>query len=288
MKRPVIQLIAWAAAMVWTGNLSAAGEKKQDSKLQISINESGQVVVTWKGKAELAEARGKNGIFKKIQKSKSPHIVSANEEQAAYRLESETSSSTFYSVNVVGYANLNFPPGLTLFANPLYANPRFDPRNDVAFWMPAAPDGSQVYKYNNLSGDYQVSTFDGIANTWSDPTLELPMGEGFFFQNNSDTNLTYTFVGEVPQGCLTNALPEGYSTKGALVPQTASLSEHLVVGEIGDEVRIYTNDLQGGGSYDVSVYTIDGWTPNLTLKLGQAFWIYKQNPQDWVRCFWVN
>jgi hypothetical protein len=281
MKPTVIQLIALAAAMMWTAIPATAGEKKDDSKLQITVNESGQIVVTWNGKAELAEARGKNGHFKRIHKSVSPYIVIPNEEVSSYRLE--TASGPIYSVNAVGYAILQFPPGLTLFANPLrYTN------NDVAFWMPVAADGSQVYKYSNLSGEYEVSTFDGIAQTWSNPSFQLSIGEGYFFGNTSTTNLEFIFIGEVPQGCLTNSLPEGYSMKASLVPISQSLTAHEIPGEIGDEIRIYENDLQGGGTYSTSTYTVDGWTPDLDLKLGQGFWIYKQNPQDWVRCFWVN
>ena len=150
--------------------------------------------------------------------------------------------------------------------------------------MPDPPDGSQVYKYTS-GGGYEVSTFDGIAQSWSNPTLQVPIGVGFFFRNTSTTNLMYTFVGEVLQGWLTNSLPEGFSTKGALVPQSASLSQHQVPGEAGDEVRTYTNDLQGGGSYNISVHDGSNWIPDLNLGVGQGFWIYKQNAQDWVRYF---
>jgi len=174
------------------------------------------------------------------------------------------------------------PPGLSLIANPLYYT-----NNDLGFWMPNQPDGSQVYKYTATQG-YEVSTFDGIAGQWSNPTLQVEIGTGFFFRNTSQTALTFTFVGEVPQGWLTNSLPEGFSTKGSLVPASQTLSWHQIPGEIGDEIRTYTNDLQGGGSYNISVYTADGWTPDLTLNIGQGFWIYKQNAQDWVRYFTVN
>jgi hypothetical protein len=287
MKRTVIQLIALAAAMMWTPIPATAGEKKQnDSKLQISFNESGQIVITWNGKAVLAEARGKNGQFKRLHKTSSPYVVAPTEDGAAYRLEADTAGSTIYSINAVGYVNLRFPQGLTPFTNPLY-----QPDNAVALLLPPqmpVPDGSQLCKYMNSMGAYEVSTFDALTQSWSDPAFQLPMGEGVFFRNPSTNTVMATFVGEVAQGCLTNSLPEGYSMKGALVPQIATLSEHLIPGEIGDEIRIYKNDLQGGGTYDISVYTVDGWTPNLVLNIGEAFWIYKQNPQDWVRCFWVN
>src|SRR5262245_37322227 len=237
MKTTLIQLIALAAALIWTALPSAAGEKKNDSKLQIVVNESGQIIITWNGKAELAQARGKNGQFKKIHNSTSPYLVTPSGDGAAYRLE--RASGDVYSHNVVGYANLQLPPGLSLIANPLYYT-----NNDVAFWLPNPPDGSQVYKYT-ATGGYEVSTYDGVAQAWSNPVFQVPIGDGFFFRNNANTNLDYRFVGEVLQGCLTNSLPEGLSTKGALVPQSLSITEHLIPGEIGDELRTYTNDLQG-------------------------------------------
>jgi len=278
MKRVILQMIGFVLVAIGTMNGFAAGAKK-DSKLQIIVNDAGQIVLTWNGKAELAEARGKNGHFKKIHGSTSPYIVAPTDENAAYRLET---ASDVYSVNVVGYANLQLPPGLSLIANPLYYT-----NNDLGFWLPSPPDGSQVYKYTANAG-YEVSTYDGVAQVWSNPILQVPIGTGFFFRNTSQNTLTYTFVGEVLQGWLTNSLPEGYSTKGALVPQSTTLSQHQVPGEIGDELRTYTNDLQGGGDYNISVYTANGWTPDLILGVGQGFWIRKDNPQDWVRYFTVN
>jgi hypothetical protein len=281
MKRVLCQSLILGVAMLCSVRV-IAGEKKAHptSKLQVVVNDAGQMVLTWNGKEELAEARARDGKFKRIHKSASPYIVTATEDGATYRLEADNCNC--YSVNAVGYANLQLPPGLSLIANPLYYT-----NNDLSFWMPNPPDGSQVYKYT-ASGGYEVSTFDGISGQWSNPTLQVEIGTGFFFRNTSQSTLTFTFVGEVPQGWLTNSLPQGYSTKGSLVPASQSLSWHQVPGEIGDEIRTYTNDLQGGGSYNISVYTDVGWTPDLTLGLGQGFWIYKRNAQDWVRYFTVN
>ncbi len=281
MRRVVFHCVVLGIAILGARRAIAGETKQHESKLQIAVDASGQIVLTWNGKAELAEARGKSGLFKKLRKSTSPYSVAPTEEVAAYRLE--TANSDVYSVNAVGYANVQLPPGLSLIAHPFYQTD-----NDLAKVIPAAPDGSQVYRYNTANGAYEVSTFDAVAHAWSNPACQVPVGTAFLFRNPSQRNFTQTFVGEVLQGCLTNALPDGYSTKGAFVPQSASLSTHQVPGEIGDEVRTYTNDLQGGGSYNISIYTADGWTPDLNLGIGQGFWIYKQNPQDWVRCFWVN
>jgi len=175
MKRVLLQSVILGFATLCASQV-AAGEKKQHtSKLQVVVNDAGQIVLTWNGKEELAEARGKDGKFKRIHKSTSPYVVAPTEDGATYRLEADNCNC--YSVNAVGYANLQLPPGLSLIANPLYYT-----NNDLGFWMPNPPDGSQVYKYTATQG-YEVSTFDGIAGEWSNPSLQVEIGTGFFFRN---------------------------------------------------------------------------------------------------------
>src|SRR5207248_8222593 len=184
MKRVLLHsLILWIVILF--GTRVPAGENRQrDSKLKVAVNDSGQIVLTWNGKEELAEARGKNGKFKRIPRSTSPYVVAPTEEVASYRLES--SNGNVYSVNAVGYANLQLPPGLSLIANPLYYT-----NNDLGFWMPNPPDGSKGYKYT-ASGGYQVSTFDAIGGQWSNRTLQVEIGTGFLFRNTSQSYLTFT------------------------------------------------------------------------------------------------
>ncbi len=214
------------------------------------------------------------------------YVVEPTGDQAVYRLES--ASSPIVSGNVVGYVNLRLPPGLSLIANPLFYT-----NNAVAAWLPYAPDGAQVFKYT-AGGGFEVSTFDAGAGAWSNPELQVPLGVGFYFSNPSTETFAYTFVGEVLQGTLINPLPAGISTKGSLVPQAGSInSVHGIAGEPGDEIRIYTNDGQGGGAYQSSIFTVLGgtesaWLPDLALGVGQGFWIQKRNAQDWVRIFFVN
>jgi len=260
---------------------ASEGKNHEDSKLQIVTDGAGNIVISWNGKGQLQEAR-KDGHYKKITKARSPYVVTATEEQVSYSLA--TANGDVLSVNVVGYVNITLPPGLSLIANPLYYT-----NNSLSLWLQQPPAGSQVYKYTAENG-YEVSTFDGIEGRWTNPDLQVPIGTGFFFSNPSDTAITQTFVGEVLQGYLTNSLPAGYSTKGSLVPISATLSQHSIPGKPGDELRTFTNDLLGGGAYNVSVYDADlqSWVPDLVLAVGQGFWIYKQEPEDWVRFFSVN
>jgi hypothetical protein len=224
-----------------------------------------------------------DGRFKPTRRHGKWHTTAPDGEQMMYRLE--TAESLVFSVNAVGYVNVQLPPGLSLIANPL-----LDYENTVGALINDAPDGAQVYKYVPGAG-YEVSTFDGIAGTWSNPDMDLSPGVGFFFNNPSSNTVVHTFVGEVLQGVLVNPMPAGFSTKGALVPQAGSITHlHGIPGEPGDVIRFYVNDLQGGGNYVTSVFSAsqNAWVPDLTLDVGQGFVSEKQNAQDWVRVFSVN
>lgn len=246
---------------------------------------TGKLVVSWSGKGVLKKAPSLNGQFQPVKRwgSRSQFVIeSADAESGVYRLDS--ADGGVFSHNIVGYVNIQLPPGLSLIQNPL-----FFATNTVALWWPDAPDGSQILKYVAGSG-YEVSTFDGISKTWSNPDLDIPIGEGFYFRNSFSETIVNTFVGEVRQGFLTNTLPAGYSMKGSLVPQTGSInSVHGIPGEAGDEIRTLTN-ISGVETQNISTFdgALNQWVPDLILHVGESFWIHKQHQQDWVRYFSAN
>ena len=299
-KSILLSLVLGAAAFGDRAALSAApstgsgpapgeppGRVKSSSKLEITGDlQTGTVTVSWVGRGVLKQGRELGGHFKAVGKSaggSNVYVIDPTEDQALFRVEA--ASSPVFSVNIVGYVNLSLPPGLSLIANPLYYT-----NNALSFWLPQAPDGAQVFKYL-AGGGFEVSTFDAAAGAWSNPDLQVPIGEGFYFHNPSSQAFGYTFFGEVHQGTLVNPLAAGISTKGSLVPQSGSINSlHGIPGQPGDEIRIYTPDGQNGGVYSSSVFdaTANAWVPDLTLGVGQGFWIQKQNPQDWVRIFFAN
>jgi hypothetical protein len=269
------------------GFASEAAPRGRDRQLGIAVDRgTGKVLISTPRVGVLEHASSIGGRFKSVppryRRAGSTYVVDASDSAGVYRLKDYRGK--VFSVNVVGYVNLRLPPGLSLIANPLYYT-----NNTLAFWMPNVPDGSQVYKFTP-GGGYEVSTFDGIDGGWSNPNLDVSIGTGFYFHNPSSNVLELTFVGEVLQGELVNPLPAGISTKGSLVPQYGSINTlHNIPGEPGDEIRIFTNDLQGGGAYEISTYTADqGWLPDIQLGVGQGFWSQKQNPQNWVRYFVAN
>ncbi len=260
------------------------------TKLTIQRNlANGKVVSTWTGKGVLKKAASLNDRFRPVRHGQGEYVFDPAESQAVFRLEGTPSNdpSNIYSINVVGYVNMRCPPGLSLVANPLQC----DPTNDVVgeLW-PNAPDGLQVYK-SGPDLTYEVSTFDGIAHAWSNPRLDISIGTGFYVQNPTSVTITQIFVGNVLQGVLVNPLPAGFSTKGALVPQEGSINSiHLIPGQPGDRLSLYTNDGNGGGSYSISDFSAaaNAWVPDQVLHVAQGFWIQKQQAQDWVRVFYVG
>jgi hypothetical protein len=279
----------WIGALLPMGLTVVHAEGKAlgrgHAKLRIQHDgSSGRVVVSWDGAqgSDLAQSRSVNGQYERLRRTSSPVTLQASEDQMHFELLSGAES--IFSINVVGYVNTQFPPGLSLKANPLVAE-----TNTLAHLIPTAPDGTQVYKFTEGS-NYEISTFDAVTMSWSNPEISLEVGTGFFFNNPSSTSFPVTFIGEVRVGWLTNNLPAGFSTEGSLVPQAGSInSVHRIPGEPGDVLRLYVNDGLGGGSY--SITTFDGasnsWVPDLELGAAEGFWLHKQNAQDWVRYFTV-
>src|SRR5262245_58580927 len=218
-------------------SVPAADHSRKTDAAKLSIARdpgTGKVIVSWSGHGVLRQGRDLSGRFRAVGRGaggQQGYVTQPTETQALFSLA--PADSPIVSGNIVGYVNLTLPPGLSLIANPLWF-----PNNSLSYWMADAPDGAQVFKYT-ASGGYEVSTFDAASGSWSNPDLQVPIGDGFYFNNPSSGSRTYLFVGDVHLGLLINPLPAGISTKGALVPQAGSINfVHEIPGEAGDELRI--------------------------------------------------
>ena len=189
--------------------------------------------------------------------------------------------SNVYSVNVVGYVNVTVPANqYALIANPLNAT-----NNTIGSLLqnPAIPAGTVFYKY---AGGYSAYVMDEFDLSWTpDAAATLNPGEGGFVKNNTGTPLTVTFVGEVLQGSLTNAVPSGYAIRSSKVPQAGAITTVLgFPGAPGDIAYKYS------GGYSAFVYDeFDlSWTPSEpVINVGEAFFSFKGASVDWVRNFTV-
>ena len=273
--------LAMSVDLLTSGVAVAAGRSQSADLFIVRDPGSGQLNLSWTGGGTLKQSRTLGGASQPVRARGRSHKLVPTEDQLVFTLES---AGPIFSVNIVGYINVRIPPGVSLIANQLW-----NQDNSVALLINNPADGTQVYKYVEGVG-YEVSTFDGESQTWSNPDMSLPPGTGFFYRNPTSETIVNTFVGEVRTGTLVNRLPAGFSTEAAIIPQTITLSEHLIPGEPGDMVRFHINDGQGGESYVTSIYseTEGTWVPDLTLNVGQGFISERAHAVDWVRVFSVN
>ena len=194
-----------------------------------------------------------------------------------------SSMAQVYSVNAVGYVKVAVPVGFSMIANPLDAGAG---NNTVGKLMPTPPDGTTIYKYNGTQFD--IYSFDSFLGGWQpDGNLTLAPGEGAFV--NSPAAATNTFVGEVEQGSLTNAIPVGFSIKSSQVPQAGLLTTDLKYTP-ADGTTVYTFNTTTK-AYDI--YSFDsflgGWQPaEPNIAVGQSFWVSAPAAGAWTRTFSVN
>lgn len=189
--------------------------------------------------------------------------------------------SNVYSLNIVGYVNYTQAAGtFNLAANPLKLAD-----NDVANVFTAGPSypNLTVYKRNIAGSGYDSSTFDADLTACTE-LLDVPPGTGLWVATPSGTPFTNTFVGEVVLDS-TNAIPAGYSLKGAILPQAGLIQTALnYQPDVNDTVSCWN----GSGYND---YTFDAdltaWLPEEpSVSVAQGFWIYNAAAnKTWIRNF---
>lgn len=202
-------------------------------------------------------------------------------------------AQSVYSINAVGYVNLTILSGYNLISNPLNGT-----NNSINTIMPTCPDGSVVLRWNNASqGFYQAETY--LGGVWYDSTFVNPSttvinpGEGFFFQNNG-SSATLTFVGEVPQGNLTNRVSANYGFLASQVPQSGTLTS---LGFPGQDGMTYNGWNAGSQGYNQAYTFLGGlwYEPGFANAadpvpaVGEGFLITNPGSAvNWTRTFSVN
>jgi hypothetical protein len=217
---------------------------------------------------------------------------------------SASMAQTVYSVNAVGYVNLTLKPGYNLISNPLNGT-----NNNLNTIIPVAPDNSLALRWNPntqafAGGDTYFDLGNPADNGWYNSAFvktstSIAPGEGFFIFNSALSDYVMTFVGEVPQGNLTNAIPANYSFKASIVPQSVDI---LSVGFPGVDNLIYfgwnamAQSYSGAFTYfDLGNPADNGFYDSSFVKqtvapaVGQGFVIFNPGPTvQWGRTFSVN
>ncbi|MGA2556207.1 MAG: hypothetical protein ABSG04_08030 [Verrucomicrobiota bacterium] len=233
-----------------------------------------------------------------------------------------------YSLNAVGYINVTCPPGFSIMANQLNTtNNNLSPLLDSQL-LDSSKDGTTFYKYNK--GNYAILTVDSFSTVlpfipWDQTfatSTTLNPGEAIFVHNGFTTNLTFTFVGTVLQGALTNStMTNGFTLLSSMVPQAGRLDVDLGMPEVdGDVVYIFNPSTSTSPGYQIysgdefNTFSSAPWDApagqpiNPTVGVGQGFWYHagvaygqtinyngsttpgtaSSYPSLWVRTFNVN
>lgn len=195
-----------------------------------------------------------------------------------------TSMAQVYSVNAVGYVNTTLKPGFNLVSNPLIAS-----NNSIASLFAGVPSGTRVFTFGE--GGFTTYSYVGAPlNRWTpDASTPINAGDGVFVLNPGTSDITVTFVGEVPQGAASNqSLPAGLSIKGSKVPQAGTVAELQFPAAPGD--RIFKFDpVNGYSTFSYAGAPLNRWTPSVpTIDVGEAVFVSKVAAANWDRNFSVN
>jgi hypothetical protein len=192
-----------------------------------------------------------------------------------YRLQ----TGELFSANIIGYAAVTLPPGFSMIANP------FDSAQTVAEIFADWPPGTTVNKFDTRL--FRLAE-NGIKDgQWTNTSERLLPGEGAIFFNPTLDYKSVSFVGQVLTGNLSLPIPAGFSIRSSLVPQAGNLVDdlHFPIAD-GDVIHIFDRE---GQKYVLHPYEGGKWTAGPPiLSVGEAFWVAKTAPGNWIRNFVVE
>jgi hypothetical protein len=195
--------------------------------------------------------------------------------------------SNVYSLNIVGYVNVDVAQGLNLISNPLKpSNGNYNITNTIS--LPDEADGASIFKWAGTAWSSQIPSWIGGFG-W-DPTVDITLGEAFFLQSPIATKIT--FVGEVQTGDVSYTLPTGLSVVAPKTPVQQRFPG-ADIGNDGDSIFTWA-----GNAWSSTVWSyIDGfgWDggaspdnneagPTIGVG-GGAFYQNTGAPLTWTRTF---
>ncbi len=193
---------------------------------------------------------------------------------------------------VIGFINLNIPPGASLIANQLYQiNDTEYPQNTASglnafmqysgYSFPFFPDKSLIMAWNGQGFD--TNTYYGNGLGWQpngDDTL-LP-GQAEFFVNPANYPTTVPFAGLIAQGTITNVIHPGTNFVSSILPQGGRIHSDLGYNpNDGERVMLWSGSDYSSHVYSASTDTWNGGEP--TIAVGQGFLLVASNANLWVQ-----
>src|SRR5688500_8683499 len=196
-----------------------------------------------------------------------------------------------YSVNAVGYVNVDLVPGFNLISNPLDNKTGNTVQNLFGTGIQGTiPNTTTVYTFVN--GGFRISQYDELDGVFGGEAANdvVAPGNGVFVRNPSNASIRVTFVGEVKQGPLSHPIPVGFSIQASEVPQAGVVSsaEMGLQGQVGDSITLW-NEASQSFNFTSQFDELDqDWNPVLPpLAVGDAF-MYRNGgttARAWARTF---
>jgi len=213
-----------------------------------------------------------------------------------------------YSLNAVGYINVTVLPGFNMIACQLQTGTNtlgsLIPNSTNAAGTAGVLDGCVAYKFNGTG--YTVDNANSLTSTFADQwtsggVMTMNPGEAIWFKNTLKSNLTFTFVGTVPQGTLnvTANGPSAFNMLSSPVPQAGDLCSNMNLTNFndGDTFYVFNPTNQAYTTYSANFiggsagYNQDFNPPgDPMVNVGQGFWYKtgKGGSVTWSRTFSVN
>jgi len=206
----------------------------------------GNVVVEWQGPFHLQTADSLSGpiAWQEVPGGSSPVTVPASLGQRFFRTVSLNGSC---SPNIAAYINVAIPGN---GAKALISIPLNGTNNhlNTVLPLPSSADGSFIERFRSDTqslGD-AITWMEGLGWFSPDPDEDFIIAPGeAFWIHNSGPAMTLTFVGDVPQGNLSNSIPANLSLRSSIAPLQGQLSGLLgFAAEDGDQIYVFDVPIQ--------------------------------------------
>lgn len=209
-----------------------------------------------------------------------------------------TSMAQVYSVNAVGYVNVaitNKSAASSTYA--ILSNPLNGTNNNINTVMPTAPADTLAFFFRGTPAGFNTTeTYIDASTGWLPGTTTVNPGEGFFLALPAGVPgsvTTLTFVGEVPQGNLTNSLAAGYSLAASIVPQAGGITSVLGLSSPNPDDLVFLFDRATQSYVDAATYIdpVVGWLPSEPSPgVAEGFFYLNTGASslNWGRTFNVN
>lgn len=180
---------------------------------------------------------------------------------------------------ITGFIDIDLYKGFNLISNQLDNNKT---NFVVDIFESKFDEGVIIYKYTN--NVYEILAYEPDWGMWiGDTNMTAAPGEGLFIY--CLTNKTVTITGKVITGLQILNIREGFSIFSSIAPINTDLSKPKINWPVENGDIYYEWD-GINQSYKITSYEFDEWAPYpLTLKVGEAVWVYKMSSNTWERDF---